>query len=293
MRIKWPKYLLIMLAGIAGLLFATTEFHSDKRASISELFGQNPWIPADDTTSYLQVQKMQDSLRELNGWKNLRIMAPGKSWSTPLGGVAHIQEDDLTKKIIPDKESLTDKYYFVLDGYFLRQDDTALQFFEKRNFYVPAESLSDNDAIRFAMIPGKADEAGKVLIPVSHSTYRWLRISLLITGILLAVFLFYIIYIRPIIVLQNISAGHAFAKVNHSYLFWAGCSLIILTAIMPILSWITFLAIKNKLPPDINYDLAISFFKYKIPLIIGIALLVLSNAFKKGYKLQQEHDMTI
>jgi hypothetical protein len=137
----------------------------------------------------------------------------------------------------------------------------------------------------------KTDSA--LLIPISKKSYLILEKVVWALVIILILFLLYTLYALPAKVLVSIASGQPFTKKNIKRLNITGWVLLI-SSILPSLVLITIEWImKDRIPNEIYFPFLLSIFDHKVILIAGLVVLLIANAFKRGYNLQQEQEGTI
>jgi hypothetical protein len=92
---------------------------------------------------------------------------------------------------------------------------------------------------------------------------------------------------------MNIAYGKPFMKNNIRYLKTIGWTTIGLTIFVLIVPVIVKLLLPGLIPKEIYFPFWITLFNYKWQLFIGVAILLIANAFESGYNLQQEQDLTV
>jgi hypothetical protein len=97
----------------------------------------------------------------------------------------------------------------------------------------------------------------------------------------------------PFQLLMNIAYGNPFLKNNIRYLKTIGWTTIGLTLFVLIVPIIVKLLLHSLIPKEIYFPFWVTLFNYKWQLFIGVAILLIANAFESGYNLQQEQDLTV
>jgi hypothetical protein len=193
-------------------------------------------------------------------------------------------------------------YFITLKGYKIPADD---KFFVQNGHYYIAhlvrDSIKKNDsgewATYFKRNPVKAryhEIFNTISIPVSRKWYSILNSASFIIVILFWVVFAYIIFGLPASILLSISRGKAFTEQNirdmkiiYRFLLVYG----IFKSIHPYLEeWAFAEYIKGNFIGTTGLN---SFYSSLPFLISGIAVFLVSKAFQKGYKLQQEEDFTV
>jgi hypothetical protein len=247
--------------------------------------------------------KLRDSINRIRDWNKNRLSGNGNSVSTPFFGVRHIYECDSCNSIDEKKfkSEYKNKYFIQLNGFTLKAD--ADFFINKDKYFVnhivwdridsghPSEQKKTS--LRYS--PGGLDFTtdSALLIPISKKSYLILEKVVWVLSIILILFLLYTLYALPAKVLVSVASGDPFTKKNIKRLNITGWVLLI-SAILPPLLLITIeWIIKDRIPNEIHFPFLLSILDHRLILIAGLVVLLIANAFKRGYNLQQEQDLTI
>ena len=246
---------------------------------------------------------IMDSFNRIREWNKFRLRGGGNSVSTPFFGVRHIYECDSCNSFDSKKfkSEYKNKYFIQLNGFTLK---THADFFIKKDKYFVNHIIWDRiysghpsekkeTSLRYS--PGSLDFTtdSALLIPISKKSYLILEKVVEVLSITLILFLLYTFYVLPGKVLVSIASGQPFTKKNIKRLNITGWVLLI-SAILPQLILITIEWImRNRIPNEIHFPFLLSILDHRLILIAGLAVLLIANAFKRGYKLQQEQDLTI
>jgi hypothetical protein len=199
--------------------------------------------------------------------------------------------------------SSSKKYYLTLEGYqvnmeshFFIKDDTynlAYVIWDSVRKYT-AHSVTDGhyEQKRVSVRYSKEDE--KVFVPLSSVQYTLISTAILLAQWLSIAISLYFILGLPIQILIRISKGNAFSAINVKSLRLIAffCFVYALTgSLSPHLFSFAFKSVipdDFKLPPIIYY-----FYQYLSYFFSAVMIFMLSIAFKKGHKLQQEQNLII
>ncbi|MCG2614556.1 DUF2975 domain-containing protein [Terrimonas sp. NA20] len=103
----------------------------------------------------------------------------------------------------------------------------------------------------------------------------------------------FLLILRPVHVLMNIANGKAFVEENHRMLRLSG-SVIIEFLPFSFLAEVSILQIyRGSIPSGLEYPLWENLYEKRKGFVVGIALLLLAAAFKKGYELKEEQTLTV
>jgi hypothetical protein len=142
----------------------------------------------------------------------------------------------------------------------------------------------------YAIKDGSSEGKKQILVPVSKTQKEIFQIMYWI-GIVLCLFVTVLILRNVLQILLHIAAGKAFSNANTKRLFFIAGGICIIPTIEMIQKLIVYLMIKKQLngdwvPSYKNFDIG----KY---VIVGIVVFLIAKAFERGYKIQQEQDLTI
>lgn len=205
--------------------------------------------------------------------------------------------DSINKEL--EKEKL---YYFGLRGYELKDHDT--QFYIADDKYHLAyvkwngqegKKLNNEGHYESKQIKVRyASERKTILIPISKKTHRILNFTIWTLGLLTAVLILYFFFGLPIRLLINISKGKAFTERNIQMLNQISLFAFIISFFTIVSPYIFRLIFWQHIPDDFRMEpLLDKIFDNLIVLIIAVITFIIAKAFKKGYRLQYEQDLTI
>ena len=210
-----------------------------------------------------------------------------------------IRMDSVNKEL--EKEKL---YYFNLSGYDLKDHDTRFYIADDKYHlaYVKWDKpiKAGNELNKEGHYESKqikvryASERKSVLIPISKKTYTILNVTIWVFAFLTGAMILYFFFGLPIRLLINISKGRAFTERNIQMLNQV-CLFALIISSFAILSPYIFRIIFWQMIPD---DFKMESLLQKIAdnlvvLIIAVITFIIAKAFKKGYTLQYEQDLTI
>lgn len=168
------------------------------------------------------------------------------------------------------------------------------------NFYLKYDVFEfSGDSVFFMKKGGKwlhanySFENYEMLFPIKWGTYKVLRLVLNIVLIITLILFLVNVFSLPLDILSNISKGKIFTEKNMLNIgFIARTTIIWTTFIMS--ANIILVAIYYPRVKDCFYFSWFDMFKsYSIVYVFGLAALLLSRAFKRGYQLQQENELTV
>lgn len=185
------------------------------------------------------------------------------------------------------------KSYLVFDYYIWLTDyslDEGLEFYYKDGKNYLRQPNGSSKEIKVAYL---ADFHKSVLVPVSKDFFTGGRIIIFILMGVIGLALLYIFIALPFNVLLNISRGKVFTLINlrdlHLIAFTA-LGFFLTQMIMPYIISLFFL---KKIPAELTISFSTLLGSNLEMGLFGIVTLAIARAFAKGYKLQQDQDLTI
>ena len=211
-------------------------------------------------------------------------------------------------KLVQEKNKAPDiyQYYFGLNGYDLNRENEGTKFFiDNGKFYlayVKWDSVikREFDSTKTGHYERKqikvrynADDK-RILIPITYKKYK------LIYGIIeilfyLNIFLFAYFFIGlPVGILINIGKGEAFNAKNIKGFKTMALVLFIYAGIITMAPFIVRFFFRHLIPDNfeilpLQWRLTNNLYLF----LIAIGLFIVGKAFQRGYKLQQEQDLTV
>ena len=304
------KSLLLAIVFLVLILFLMTNF-ADNRKNINdnllretEFYGIFQSGKVNLNQSYPVVK---DSIDLLKDWALSRLRGSGESVSNAFISALKIYECDSCYSFDQQKFNSVykNKYFVRLNGYTLNNEAS---FFIKNDKYYIRYNVWDSVEkdgsktghpaikeipVRYAVTTEGYDAGGALLIPISQNTYRVVNIVVWIISVVILLFLFYTLFALPARTLFSIADGYPFTKKNISRLYTTGFTLLAIPVIPALVSVITEWFFRKSIPHEIYYPFFQSILDHRSFLIAGLAVLLIANAFKKGYKLQSEQDLTV
>lgn len=139
-----------------------------------------------------------------------------------------------------------------------------------------------------------ASDRKMVLVPVTKIQFTIINTILFIAAFLTLAFTLNLFIYFPFKILMNISRGNAFIFDNISMLKFMSVGLFVFVFISLIIPYLMHFIFRNIIPTDFVLPNIISgFSNCFFLLLMAVALLITSKAFKKGYELQLDQDLTI
>lgn len=250
----------------------------------------------------LLYQRVSDSLENSNRWKLGRLKPAGQSLYILFMGVNRVDECDTC---IDSKEKSTRSKYFLSFNGFILKKNTGFRI--EGNEYIldryadekKSSSLSTGTTteekkigVRLA-VPGPGLSGLTLLVPVSPVLYRVSQSVMYVLLIILVILGLWIFVHSPVVILVNIANGKAFVPQNVKHLKRIGWGILISVLVIILLPWLISLVLSSKIPGEIYYPVWPALLNYRWHIFLGFAILMAARAFKQGYQLQQEQNLTI
>ena len=204
---------------------------------------------------------------------------------------------------IEDKEKNDELYYLGLKGYTLDNDS---KFYLKNGaynlLYVKWDSVVKRkyDSTNVGHYESKpigvryASRDKRLLIPISKGTYNILITLLNVVFFFLLFISVYIFIGMPVQILINISKGRAFTEKNIWMFKTMSIVLFIYILISTFGQYLLRLLFYKLIPPDFKLpNMMQSLIDNLYFILVSLTLFFISRAFKKGYQLQKEQDLTV
>jgi hypothetical protein len=257
---------------------------------------------SDSITQIKQLERIANFL-SMDGWMLGFIGFHKQSEKSILFFDSSLRRHSL--KEVPDTT-----YYIGLDGYYLksdhstfrRNDTTFLRFpvitkrdtirkiidghFEVRPLSVDVQDLAEG-------INNPMNQKRELLIKVSKQQYKWFLIVFSPIAILLLLLFLWGVILQPIRILEDIANQEAFRKKTYKKLYFTTISLWGIVLLKIILSYSLSAYFSSYIDPAFHlrfYDFISESISY---IIGGFITFSLAHAFRKGYQLQQDQNLTI
>ncbi len=322
---KWPVYLvnLISFLILAYFVLGFISFYTSK--PVSMLINGGTFTTCDmqedpdsmyrkslEDLPYRLYKEKADSMDRIKDYYS-RVF--GGSSGLGAIGVEDIVECDTCSslKSINFAGSLgEEKYYFYLSGFKLvrREDDDIYPrlHYKKGGIsylkYVQFDSVRGPDhKIMYSghwvnkVIPYRVDEEPantegikRILIPISQTSYTVLNITCwILVGIVLL--LFCSVLRSFMLVLTDIARGNAFTVRNYKRLFYITNVIVLIPATFLIIQLVLQWVFRKQYAGDLVVH--IGWGSYLGWVLVAMVMFLLAMAFHKGYRIQQEQDLTI
>lgn len=266
-----------------------------KKPKSDTAFGQIFYHPkVNDSLPYFEYRRISDSIKrekDKREFLNKGMSSGGHS----VGGIG------ISKINNPGEEN--PRYYFTLEGYEL--EPYARFFVQNGNYnlaYVNWDSTIDNGSRKIMyghyerkQIPVRYSESSrKLMIPISEKGFHRGKILLKVMSVVTLFALIYFFLGLPIKILIRVAKGDAFNPANIRRFKLIGFGFIIIWALKLGFPYVLKLMFSGVIPSEFTLEPFLwSITRNPVILFLGIASLIISAAFKKGYNLQQDQALTI
>lgn len=211
----------------------------------------------------------------------------------------------------PDKV-MTKSYYLGLSGFALRDEhsrplmiagkpaleyavwdhtDTLRDGSTSRNGHYAVKQLPYR--FGYKKREKQEDRHGWVLIPISATTYKWLMPTMVTLAVILGMLWLNICFVIPIKVLYRISRGQIFSAQNHQQLQWSGRTWLLTPFVIVALQGLLALLHYRTITHDVQFVWWETLRSMSTCIMVGLVILLITQAFKRGLALQNEQALTI
>jgi hypothetical protein len=257
------------------------------------------WKP-NDSLPYYKYKVLDDSAARVRDERKRLNESPSLAGWT-VGYIGFYNNEGAVN--VDTKKAEQAAYYFVIEQCELDHDVT---FFVQNNTYnlayqkIDSVKHSGSDSTAYCHYERKqikaryAAKEKRLLIPISSKAYNLYTSFFSIVGYILLIAMFYVFIGLGLKIVVSISQSQAFTLANirrFKIMSFALGAYIMLSCLMPLLLKTLFSSyfIKEFSLPSFWRLLVENIFT----LFFAVALFIISQAFKRGYKLQQEQDLTI
>jgi hypothetical protein len=282
----------LIIITLAQLMFGQRGYPAgDCQTATVSVENENINVDLNDSMPHYQYKRISDSLentreKELphnteNGWEVLGIF-------------------------IGDYGNGDSLFYAGSKNYFLTNPDA--EYYRKgnknihkyvvwnntKNGWCSGIQKTENTPVKFIMDnEHKSSGYGMFLIPLSRlkgKVLNFLIISIVFLLVVASLYIFFGLFGR---ILIAITKGEAFSSTNVTRLFLAGRYILMLGLLPFVVQGSFYFLTKRNLPTDIDFSFFRAFFEGYNFIVAGLITLMIANAFKRGYELQEEQELTV
>lgn len=272
-------------------------------------------LSIDDSLPHRIYRHLSDSIKYIQTLEKNANYLSSDAWL--LGFIAfHTRKE--RKSIVFDStyrrytmQSIPDTTYFIgLNGYYLKMDHSTFRkndttflkypviterdsinkrisgHFETKPLLVDVNDLSDKVEVAY-------NEKRELLIRVSKNKYRWYMLIVVPIGILSLLFVLWGIILQSIRVLEDIANQQAFIKKTYKKLYIISISFWSIVLIRLVMSYALHFHFSTYIDQAFYLRVTDFFSDHVMNILGGFITFCLAYAFKKGYQLQQDQNLTI
>lgn len=249
-------------------------------------FPDKPVASHIDSLPYYRYSEIRDSLDKIEDiTKSRNTLQPAQSIG--FGFIGFTRTTSYWYDWFGDHKSHLDSNFYVsIPNYQLHP---SYRFIYRDHKYYLNKKYSDTTEIGIGYLPARKT----LLVPVSEHKFKILSGFSWFLLLVIGFAGIYVYIILPIVVLINISAGNVFTKKNIRKLYilaYTSLGFVLIQLLMPYVIGILFM---KKIPGVFVISFYDVFMNQGLMLLVGTILLAIASAFAKGYKLQQDQDLTI
>jgi hypothetical protein len=237
-----------------------------------------------DSVSHNAYKKIRDSITNIVYKENLDNMTLINSW-----GVSNFS--------VSESYTSPNKFYFVLPGY---------EFSSFRDFYTLngknyVEEIERNGKTfeykttetKVKLIPDQENKQINVLLPISKQTKILVQFILVLVAFLVLIFGLYSMLKMPGKLILNISKGIVFTEENIKALYVIATFLFACVGISVFAKILLHFIFYNQIPDAVSFSYYNTIMDQRFILIAALVALLFARAFRRGYELENEVDLTV
>lgn len=239
-----------------------------------------PVLP--DSISWKAYSYVRDSVRRAVLMENATNTNKGTSWGVFNMGTASYKENG--------------KYYFFMEGYEL---PLGFEYYTEngKNYLEWLTSLRDitrrKTETEAKILAADNNEQAIVLLPVTKKTTVVVSVILALLSVIVLIFSLFCFIGLPFRILKNISKREVFKLENIEAFHLIARFLFVFAAVSILLPVILNLVLKSKIPEAVHLSYYNIVMENVFTIIGGLVALEFGKAFRRGYELEKEHELTI
>jgi len=311
--ILFGLYLLVI---VSGFFWHSEPGHGATGSDILNVDGFDPDPPEPrpgDTMTWGQFKEVERRNTLIRQERDMQDRASGNSIGGGVISIWSIEDCDTCSTFRSELGSpkKTIRYYLGISGYHLRMD-TIFHFRNGRNYlrYPSWDSVHwhGEDRTRFGHyvlkeVPFRysynnfdnrlSDPSGQVLVPIGRGAYKAFLVIIPLLNGLFFITILYICIGLPAKILIRIAQGQVFIRKNIRQLYLAAITIPAAMVIMLLLHAIMQWVFRRDLTSDLQFSYLSIDWDSGWSIVASIVFFLIAKAFKKGYDLQNEQDLTI
>lgn len=272
-------------------------------------------ISIDNNLPHHRYQKISDSIKYIQNLEKFSNHLSFSGWG--FGSMGFYKRDrkgmlifdstyhHYTNQYIPDST-----YFISLPGYYLKMDHSTFRkndtTFLKYPVITKRDTINHTISGRYEIKPLRVDvrdlpdkiinpyeEKRELFIRVSKSQYTWYLIMMLPIALLLLLLFLWGVILQIIRVIEDIANQEAFRKKTYRRLYIIAASLWSNVLIGLIIKYVANFKFSSYIDQAFYLRFSDFFFTNISYIISGFIAFCLAHAFRKGYQLQKEQELTI
>jgi hypothetical protein len=301
---RWPQYLLLALILIIGI-FRLASFSTSTRqyADYSGITDSLEAATIGDSIPFAMYKSKVDSLIALDVCNRFRLTNTGDGLFGPFAGYTTIAEPNRCWDDLLTGDEGTRKYYLALTGYRLNEwtrfNIRGDKYFLEKEIVDAGDKSSaqiklvqHESPVRFVASRDNLNK-GMVLIPVSQKQFKLVRVMTYCIIALLLIVAIIVTIILPLRILFSIAKGQAFTKRNTMLLNIIGWGFIGFAVVPNLLALLFSVIFGDGIPAGIYLPVRETVLYNSGLLIVGLIILLIASAFRRGYLVQEENESMI
>jgi hypothetical protein len=298
LKSTYNKYRFTITGVFFALLVILLMINSPQTPTRNFNFSEIDYNLINDSVPWPTYKEMLDSMRSRKAWENHKLRSSGNSyvWGALSFSISEIPLYDTCCTYPSNDKNIG--YYLQLHNFELKPG--AQIIIDSDKFFLEYVAEDDSKAVSGLLLRKEIknvryaygyNENGSLLLPITRSVP--VKIIFTSIAIVLGIISIFVFMLMPIRLLYRISNGIIFTRQNINTMNWFGWALVGLTLLPPLLLKVAEWVLGNKIPDEIYFPFWKYILDHKFSLIGGLIVLIFANAFKKGYSLQQDQDLTV
>jgi hypothetical protein len=274
--------LIVVLIIVNCITFGSSRSFDNSNHWLYRELTENAMRNINDSIPAYEYKRIEDSVRNKIVLENSSMISSGAGWAGYSLGTS------------TNTDAEKEENYLYFSGYKIKNPFTY--FFKKDGkMYMTYDSngIITTKPSQIKYINDRETDTGEVFMPTTHATIKWLNMFHWPLLFILIIIVFGIFVNTPLRVLYNIAKGKAFNDENIGSLHVMAWLLIVFGVLPGLISLVSYLIIREQIPDQIQYRFFHSIMHGWEFIVAGLITLLLAKAFKKGYELQEEQELTV
>lgn len=246
----------------------------------------------DDSMPHYNYKRIEDSLERVDAEKDFQYRHKS-SWN-------------FFKLGISENESGLPRYFFDIHGYRLKESvevkpagqQTLVRFPVWKGFDTTVSNIVRKGSFEEKTVPVKYfQEEGLfkdyVSLPINRTSYQIFNFLMVVIMVLCIAGFVYFLLALPFRILVMISRGHSFHPDTFRSLYRVGWFLIVISLLNSLSPIIFHILFNKQIPGEFEFSYYAALAESFPMIVVGLIIVLFADAFKQGYKLQQEQELTV